>query len=399
VPTRLGSVAQDANPAQILYNGIVGGQVGIASGGSIYVFDLTSGVFSGPVFAAAQCTMLAYADGYGLAFDITSGKVYLSALNDFTTWDLATFFRRSKFPDPWQTMFVDSNGLIWLIGLETFEVWYDTGTGTQPWAPLSGLYGRYGIASPFAFWVSGLGQGWLARSAEGGAQIVTTRGSAPQAISSYAVNSAIADYLRTTTITDAEMLVYQDQGHMFVNASFPSARATWTVDMETRSWTERGRFDSAADRYDIWSPRVHADCFGRHLVGDRTTGMLYHMDTAYSTEIDGTGIRRLRRSPAIVDEHKRIAFDQVELLMDVGLGSATGAGADPQVTLKVSTDGGRTFGNERQAGIGRIGEYRRRVYWTRLGLNPDAVVECVWSDPSPTRIVNAFLNNQEKVAA
>lgn len=398
VATRYGTVTQDSNPAQMAYNGLVGGQLGICSGGSVYTFALATNAFAGPHFGGATVTMLSFADGYGLGFDLTSGKVYLSSLNDFSVWSLGTFFQRSKFPDPWQTMFVDPNGLIWLIGTETFEVWYNTGAGTQPWAPLSGLFGRFGTVAPFAFGVSWAGMFWIARSAEGGAVAVRTKGSVPEAVSTYAVNGALAQYLRSNQIRDAELLLYQDQGHSFANFSFPSANATWSLDAEAQGWGERGAWNSAAGRYDVWAPRVHAECFGKHLVGDRSTGTVYVMDTTLTTEIDGTGIRRLRRTPGLIDEHKRVPIDQLELLMDVGFGTATGAGSDPQALLRVSQDGGHTFGNERRASIGRIGQYRKRVYWTRLGAPADCVVEVVWSDPSPVRVVNAFLNNAEKVA-
>ncbi|HEV8262935.1 MAG TPA: hypothetical protein VGQ19_19540 [Burkholderiales bacterium] len=398
VSTKWGTVVQDANPAQLAYNGKVGGQVGIASGGNVYSFTLATNTFAGPHFGGATTTMLAFADGYGLAFDATTGKVYLSALNDFTTWSLGTFFQRSKFPDPWQTMFVDPNGLIWMIGSETFEVWYDTGTGTQPWAPLSGLYGRHGIGASFAFGSSAQGSFWLARNAEGGTYIVTTRGADPQSIGTYAVDAAIAGYVRSSRVTDAELLLYHDQGHTFANFAFPSAMRTWTFDAEQKMWAERGLFNSAIGDYGLWAPRVHADCFGKHFVGDRTTGTVWVMDTAVSTDVDGQGIRRLRRSPALTNEGAREPIDKIRLLMDVGLGTATGQGSDPQALMRMSTDFGRTWGNEHRASIGRIGEYFRRVEWNRLGAPDSATVEIVWSDPSPVRVTDAWVNPKERAA-
>lgn len=395
IPTKWGTVAQDSNPAQIVFNGKVASQLGIASGGSVYGFDLTANAFTGPNFAGATATMLDYADGYGLLFDANTGRVFLSTLNNITAFSLGTFFQRSKFPDPWQTMFVDPSGLIWLVGLDTFEVWQNTGVGTQPWAPLSGLYGRVGIAAPFAFGISSAGMFWLARSAEGGANIVVTHGSIPQPVSTYAVSNAIAGYMRTTKISDAELLTYHDAGHTFANFSFPSAGRTWSLDAETKGWHERGQFNSAAGDYGLWAPRTHADCFGKHIVGDRTTGTLWTMDSTVTTDIDGTGIRRLRRTPGLTDEHKRHPISQFEILMDVGV---AGQNLDPQVMLRISEDGGRTFGNELRASSGAVGKYRTRVKWSRLGAPADSVIECAWSDASPTRVVDAWVNNAEGMA-
>ena len=398
VATRHGSVTQDSNPAQLVYNGTVGGQLGISSGGSIYSFVLSSNTFAGPHFGAVTTTMLNFADGYGLAFAQGTGRVYLSTLNDFTTWSASTFFQRSKFPDPWQTMFVDANGLIWMIGSETFEVWYDTGVGTQPWAVLSGLYGRWGIAAPFAYSVSALGQYWLGRSPDGGLVPVATRGSTPQPIASYACEKALQDIRRSGSVTNAELLTYHDQGQTFPCFSFPTQNSTWAYSVQERGWHERGQFDSATQQYKVWAPRVHADCFNKHLVGDRSTGTIWAMDTAYATDVDGLGIRRLRRTPGLTDEHKRIPIDQLELLMDVGLGTQTGQGSNPRGMLRVSDDSGNTWSNELWRSLGRVGQYRQPVVWTRLGAKADTVLEFVVSDPVPIRITDAWINNQEQPA-
>lgn len=395
--TKRGALAIDGNPAQIIFDGVVGGQLGIAAGGNVYSYTLATNVLAGPHLVGGY-THLAYAGGFGLAFQATTGKVFLSALNDLSTWSAGTFFQRSIFADPWQAMFVDANNLVWLIGTDTFDVRYNSGVGTQPFTNLSGLVGRFGIAAPFAFGLSALGNFWIAKNPEGVGQFVVTRGSVPQPVSTYAVNTAIASYLRTATIDDAEVLTYQQEGHTVACASFPRANRTWGYDIEGQGWAERGKWNANRGDYDVWAPRTHAYAFGKHLVGDRATGTIWQMDTTIATDVDGAGIRRLRRSPHLTKEHQRIPIDQFELLMDVGLGVASGQGSDPQAMLRVSADGGRTFGNERQAGVGRIGLYRTRAYWTRLGASSDAVFEVTYSEPTPFRIVDAFVNNAEKVA-
>lgn len=394
-PTLWGRVAVDQNPAQLVFDGIVGGQVGIVSGGSVYCFTLGTNTFSAALLSGGY-THLAFAGGFGLAFNSITGIVVLSSLNDLSTWNVGTFFRRSFFADPAQAMFVDANNLVWLLGTETFEVWYNTGaSSTQPWAPLSGLVGRYGIAAPFAFAVSGKGNFWLARNPEGIGLFVLTQGSVPQPVSTYAVNTAIAGYLRTAQITDTEIVMYQSEGHTFANVSFPSVPATWSFDVEGTNWAERGKWNSKTAKFELWAPRTHSFAFGKHLIGDRATGTVWQMDASFATEIDGTGIRRLRQTPGLIQEHQRFPVDQLELLMDVGLGIPTGQGSDPQIMLSVSDDGGRTWGNERIASVGRMGEYRKRVYWSQLGSSAHKVFRVSFTEPIPLRIIDAWLNNAE----
>lgn len=392
VATRRGSIAVDSNPVQFVYNGVVGNQLGICAGGAIYSYDLSTDVLTPSGILTAGFTHLAYANGSGLAFNPTTGKVYPSSLNDLSTYDLANFFRRSLFPDPWQAMFVDPNNLVWLLGTDTFEVWYyGNPASTQPFAPLSGLTGQAGIAAPFAYWVSSLGQGWLSVP-QGGLQVVATKGAVPDPVSTYAVTTALGDYRRSVGIDDAEAFVYQDDGHCFASLSCQRANATWTLDAVTKSWTQRGPWNTRTGAYDVWSPRGHVYAFGKHLVGDRSSGTLWEMDRTFTTEMDGSPIRRLRRTPGLTDEQKRHPIDQVALLMDVGV---AGQNVNPLATMRMSDDGGRTWSNEQQASFGRIGQYGQRVYWNRLGAPPDAVLECVWTADAPVRVIDAWINGQE----
>lgn len=394
VATKRGTVAIDANPGQFAYNGQVGGQIGVCSGGNIYSYDLATNVLTATDRVGGY-THLSYAAGYGLAFNHGSGRTYLSALEDFTTWDNGTFYTRSLFADPQRAQFVDENNLVWIIGSDTFEVRYNSGSGTQPFIPLSGLVGLIGIAAPFAYALSAVGNAWIANNPQGTGQLVMTSGSAPSSVSSFAVSTATAAYLRGAGIADAELLMYEQEKHTFACIAYPAAVKSWAYDIEGQSWARRGRWNPQRADYDLWSPRCHCMAFGKHMVGDRQTGIIAEMDTTIATELDGTGIRRLRVATGLRDELKRLTVDRFMLLMDVGLGAQAGQGAAPTVMLQCSDDGGRTFGNEMQCGSGAVGAWQTLVYWDRLGLTTQFVPKITFSDPVPFRIVDAYINNLE----
>jgi hypothetical protein len=63
----------------------------------------------------------------------------------------------------------------------------------------------------------------------------------------------------------------------------------------------------------------------------------------------------------------------------------------PQITLRWSDDGGETWGNDRNADLGKLAEFTKRAYWYRLGRSRDRIYEMTFSDPVPLRIVDAFL--------
>jgi len=237
---------------------------------------------------------------------------------------------------------------------------------------------------------------WLSQTAEGAGVVVAAAGLVPARISSYAVETAIAGYARTSKITDAEAVVYSEQGHTFYCLTFPAANATWVFDLSTGLWHERGVWDISAGEYDFWGPRSHCYAFGKHLVANRETGMICSMDTAHTTECNGDLIRRLRVPPPLwlSESARRMFVSRLELLLEPGLGTSSGQGVDPQVMMRTSADL-KTWSNTQLASAGTQGSFGTRVYWTRLASSDRAwVPEIVVSDPIPWRIVGADIEGR-----
>lgn len=57
--------------------------------------------------------------------------------------------------------------------------------------------------------------------------------------------------------------------------------------------------------------------------------------------------------------------------------------------LRVSRDGGRTWGQERWTSLGAIGEYKKAVRFNRLGSGRVMVVELSVTDPIDVSITGA----------
>jgi hypothetical protein len=391
--TKYGTVAYNSALAQITANGISGNQLGVSSGTNFYAFNLSTNTLSAAVLVG-ESTQIGMLDGYGVIFNQTAGKIRLSALNDFSTADPTMFALRSSAPDNWQAMLVKAPDVV-LVGEQTGEVWYDAGTSSFPLAPRPGVKFEYGIAATWSIAAAGDSILWLSRNADGAGVVVRMRGYVPQPINSYALDTAIAEYQRTATIADAEALVYQRAGHTFYVLKFPSANATWVYDLRTGLWHERGTWNRAAGRFDVWGPRAITYAFGKHLVGD-ASGVLAYLDDTVGTEVDGTAIRRVRIPPALAPaDGDRLFVDRFELGIDPGLGTATGQGSDPEVMLRISHDFGKTWGTERRAKAGKQGEYDTRVVWTRCGSSPRAwVPEISISDPIVARLTGAAVDGR-----
>ena len=387
-----GTVTNDPNPASIASNGDAGGQLLIASGGNGYLLTIATNTLSTIAFLAGKCTMVGMIDGYFLAFDSATSTYYISALNDGTTWSALDYAQRSIAPDPWKAMVVDGSRQIWLIGEQTGEVWYDAGTSPFPFQPVPGSVFGYGTAAPYSVKLAADKMIWLSQTADGAGIVVAATGLVPQRISTYAIETAIATY---GTISDAEAVVYSDQGHTFYCLTFPSANATWVYDLSTGLWHERGVWDTSTGSYDFWGPRSHAYAFGKHLVGNRTSGMICSMDTDITTECDGALIRRLRIPPALwLSQGRRMFVSRFELLLEPGLGTGSGQGETPKAMLRTSTNL-KNWSNILTADAGAQGQFNTRTYWTRLASSTRTwVPEIVVSDPIPWRIVGAVVEGR-----
>lgn len=383
-----GPMAQDSYPATISYNNNIS-TLGITSGGNWYNFALATNTLTQIAALNGKATMGGYKDGYYLCFNINNSTVYVSNLNDGTTWITGvSFFQRSIASDPLQAMIV-VNPLIYLVGESTSEAWWDEGSNPlQPFAPVISSFMNAGTPAPFSVGSYGQTITWLSRTDEGGDQIVATKGYDPQPISNYAVSTALARFRRSSTVSDAEAFIYEEDGHPFAGFNFWTAQSSWFADLDTQEWHERGTWVPTAGMYDAWHPRIHGFAFGRHLTGDRSTGIICESSISIATESDGvTGSRRLRIGPPIwAANNKRLAVSRLQLQADVGLGLIAGQGSNPQVMLRESLDG-RTWGSQRMCAAGRMGEYRRKVFWTRcISSEKLWVPELTVSDPIQWRM-------------
>lgn len=395
-----GTMTQDNNPSTISYNGVAGNRLMITSGGNVYYLNLTTNALS--QIASVAGTMGGMIDGYFVAFDATVPQIRISPLNDGSgVWDPTQFAQRSIAPDPWKAMVVDGNRQIWLIGEQTSEVWYDAGTFPFPFAPIPGAVMKYGTVAPFSAAAAADRVMWLSRTSDGAGVVVAARGYLPQRISTHAVEKAIAEYARTSIITDAEAITYQDQGHTFYILNFPSANASWAYDVTVAdslgpafAWHRRGVWNPSQNKYTLWAPRAHCYAFGQHLIGTRTGGTIATMDVTFPSELDGSAIRRMRRTAGLFNEHRQITVRSLEFYLESGLGLQSGQGSDPTVMLRTSSNGGRTWSNERTASAGRVGAYQTRVKFWRCGTSRDRVDELTVSDPIVNwRLTDAFVDN------
>jgi hypothetical protein len=392
-------MVNDGNPATISWNGDGGGELFITSGNYGYIFTLATNGFAQVRDPAVDggTTMGVSLDGYFVALDTSTSTIYLSDLLDGTTWDATQFAQRSIESDPWVSMAI-LNRSLWLLGSLTSEIWYDSGASPFPFQPHPSGVVQYGCVAPYSPITTGTTLLWLTATHDGIGHIVQASDYTPEVVSSFAVSSALAGY---STITDAIGDSYTEAGHTFYVLTFPTEQKTWaydaTPDMKLsgpQRWAERGTWITEENLYEAWHPCYSTYQGGELLILDRTCGDVYRLSRTVGTDVGGRVIRRVRRPPALFHQNTVLRIGVFELFLEPGLGIETGQGSDPQVALRISGDGGKTFGNERLAPAGKIGEFGSRTRWLRCGSGRRWMPEIVVTDPIPWRLLGAAMSLQ-----
>jgi hypothetical protein len=280
-----GTVGDDARPATISSNGSDGHQLFIVSNGDGFIFDLDSNVFTPLDVTTAPdfprpCSMGAFVDGYFLALQANTDRFQLSGLEDGLTWDPLDVAQVSQTTGIVRALVV-LHREVWLLGSATTTVWADIGDPDFPFAPVPGAVIQQGIGGLFAWTLVDNTLYWVGQNEDGARMAYRAQGYTPQRVSTHAVEQAWAALPR---VDDTLGWSYQDRGHAFAAVYLPAAETTWVFDTATNAWHERALWDPTGL---VWTPhlaRCHAFAFDQHLVGDRQSGAIYHLDADTFTD-------------------------------------------------------------------------------------------------------------------
>lgn len=373
--TTTGRVYMAENGTQLM---IVDGTYGyIVSGGTIT--RITDSDFPTP-------TMVCYQDGYFIVSQSATANFFISSLLDGTSWDALDYANAESSPDNLQGV-VSANRELWLIGERSFEVWYNSGDSTFPFARVSGAFGNIGCIARGSIYEYEGNVAWLDHNR----RVVAKNGYGLTRISTDQVDYQIGIY---SVVSDAIAFIYSQEGHTFYVLTFPSELKTWAYDFTTNLWHTRASGPTDG--------RHRANCYalfdGKHIVGDYAYGTLYQYDLSKYTE-NGEMIRRIRAAQAVNNDRNMLFHHSFEVEFESGVGLVVddpdiGSGTDPQAILQFSNDGGHTWSSESWADIsvGAVGQYKTRVIWRRLGQAIDRVYKVTMADPVKTVMIGAHLN-------
>ena len=214
------------------------------------------------------------------------------------------------------------------------------------------------------------------------ARVIRIDGFSHVAVSNPEIDSIFNSY----TTASATGFSYTHEGHQFYQINFPSDSKSWLYDGTSNLWSEVSYgANEERDRGEV------AEEFGgKTYVSDYENGKIYSLD---ATKFDDDG------EPVVVEFTSRHIFDEkfvrisrLWLDVEVAVGTASGVASDPTVLLSISKDGGHTYGIEKEASIGKIGEYSVRPMFRRLGRSYDWVFKVRITDSVAKHIVGAWVD-------
>lgn len=415
----LGTIRDDGYPVSMAANNV--GQIFIASGGEGYCYGVPeqinkptpatpptpSGFLAIPsdgvnFFGAAQ---VAFLDDFFIVLTPNSSQIQVSAINNGTIWNGAAGVNVALVQGQADHLsaIISDKEYLYLFGSRRSELWYNAGT-SFPFQINPGSFMEIGIIAPYTLVQADNAIFWLSQDARGGTVFYRADGFRPSKVSTYAIEWAWQQY---STVNDAHCFSYQQHGHTFVILTFPSADATWVYDCNTKLWHER-TFTDRNGKTHQWVASFHTFAFGQHLIQARqavtqeNAGQIYTLNTNIFADLidtanpNGYVIVRDRFTPHIYSEDKRYFCNRVEVrtMTGIGLDGSPPIGTLPQMMLRISRDGGNTYGPEQWKTVGAIGNYMQRVIWNLGGSWRDGVLWIRCTDPVNWVLIDCYITGE-----
>jgi hypothetical protein len=353
-------------PVTIARNNASIPQVTISGSGGAFVIDGT--VLNGyPDPDLPTPNSVTFLDGFFL-WTTAGGVIWASGLNDEGI-DALSQSKAEARPDGLLRGIV-AGEQFFAMGTETIEVWQDAGTAPFPLSRSTVI--PIGLLAQWA--VAGFEPGW------GGPLIFVADDGSVRSLDGYTPTRISTEDLERLieTVADKRTLiasVHTFGGNLIWSLSSPDW--TWEFNVTTSKWHERQSYGASR-----WKGGLTAKAFGKWIVADRSSGQLYALDPETRSEggdplVWGLDSGPVKQFPSRI-QVPGAAFDFV-----LGQGAL---GANPQVMLSWSHDGGGRWANPITRSLQKQGAFAGRVSINRVGLSSPAGVRWRFrvSDPAYT---------------
>lgn len=348
----------------------------VVNGPDGYYYDSSTGTFASitdPDFPGADT--VDYLDGYFVFKQYNASNVFISGLNDPTTYNAAEVQAKGGDPDGLRTIGVISGDVL-VLGETHGYFWRNTGNVDFPFENIDGAEMERGCIARdsvadidnsviflgddrIVYWVDGY---------------VPTRVS----------NHGFEEYLAGLTLSQCESargFAYTLQGRYYYVLSVGGE--TWVYNRTESLLAGQSLWHQRESVGQEWRVKSHTEAYGKHLVF--SDGQAWTLNPDAYTE-GGTRIRRTRRLAPVWNQDELFSIGKLKLDMKVGTGTLTDP---PDVDLRTSKDG-FTWNDPKTRTTGKLGQYMTQVIWRRLGRAKNRVFEFSWDSDADIELYGLY---------
>ena len=280
-----------------------------------------------------------------------NGDVYLSDVNS-TTFGNEIAFQAKSSPDETRGISVFDQ-FLFVGGQNTIEPWQDIGSGNPPFSRINGvIIENAGIANRHCFAQTSKSLYFLGDDKK------------PYSLVSFQANSiadknpGILEQFYSYTKETAYMDAIKWNGYDFILFVFPTEQVFWVYCEQTGIWCELDHDDDSQ----FYLGKTFSWLFNKILVGDRSNGNIYELDSDTYQDNGVQGVRERVFRPlsgeAVGAPRAYLQMKVIQFAMETGVGSSDD---NPQVLVSYSTDGGRNYSSESAISLGEEGDYQELV--------------------------------------
>jgi hypothetical protein len=353
-----------------------------------YIFTYSSNAFvqiSDLDFPVAN--KVTFLDSYFIVNSSGTTQFFVSAVNDGTVWSALDFASAESSPDKILKV-IAVNGELWLLGERTTEVWSNTGDPLFPFQRASGGKIDIGIFAPETAVSSAFGVIFVSRNAQGDGIVYQMNNLSPKRISNPFIERQIHKVMNPSLMS---AYMYQEDGHTFYVLTGGDLETSLVYDLTTDQWHERAYSSPVTGFFEQHLGVFGITGFNKTLVAHKDYGKIYDMSLEYTMDdtFELIGERVFRH---LNEENKPFSADSLEIAFEAGVGTQTGQGLNPRMLLYVSKDDGRTWFGPLEGFMGKVGEYKKRVIFRRLGTASTFTFRVRIADPVKRCLIGGYLN-------
>jgi hypothetical protein len=369
-----GATLHASNPVTFADNGT---HLVMANGGKMVYTDGSTATEVSDSDAPTKVSFVAHLNGFILALEDETDKVYNSDLDDVTSWAAAQKFSAESNPDKALAMTTDES-LIYVWGEKTLEIWYPDGsTDVTPFSRQDVI--SHGIIAKHSFVKANNTFYWLNQER----RLVYLNGSIVQSVS-LPFDKAHHDL---TTISDAEAYLLIERGRYFLILNFPTEDRSHVYDIMLNQWYRWGYWDNRRAKLGrlLWGSVVYMQAWGKHFGGSRLGDDLYLISGDYDDD-NGRQIR-----PETITGHLTFGgmvekkFPRMRLQVKRGdvILDTSDLTKKPVMIMQYRFNGRSLWSNEIEIDLGQIGDTDMFITINRLGQGRSIQLRFYMSDKAP----------------